>query len=130
MVGLRISRLDDVVIKQDRDLYLYLLDFGWPDGRWERLFKKHFMHIAELTAETNSVVVSSPRGVHFGNEVLNYYRVGHLDAEKVLPALLITKTEPSYFKESTDTCQASEPGLERLLVIPLEPFCTSETDFL
>jgi N6-adenosine-specific RNA methylase IME4 len=32
-LGLYISHLDSVVIGADRSLYVYLLDYGWPDGR-------------------------------------------------------------------------------------------------
>ena len=129
-MGLHISHLDTVTIKGERSLYLYLLDYGWRDGKWEQLFKKHFMTIAEKTSDSNSVVISSSNGVHFGNEVLNYHRVGNLDANRVLPGLLITKTHPDYFQESLGPPEPPEPGMKDLLVIPLEPFCTSETDFL
>jgi len=130
-MGLYISHLDTVTIKGERSLYLYLLDYGWSDGKWEKLFKTHFMTIAGMATETNSVVIASPSGKHFGNEVLSYYNVGHLDADKVLPGLLITKTHPEYFQnEKSLPVDRAVPGMEDLLVIPVEPFCTSETDFL
>ena len=53
-----------------------------------------------------------------------------MDANRVLPGLLITKTHPDYFQESLGPPEPPEPGMKDLLVIPLEPFCTSETDFL
>jgi hypothetical protein len=129
-MGLHISHLDTVTIKGERSLYLYLLDYGWRDGKWEQLLKKHFMTIADKTSKTNSVVISSSCGVHFGNEVLSYHQVGSLDADRVLPGLLITKTHPDYFKETFGPPETAEPGMKDLLVIPLEPFCTTETDFL
>lgn len=129
-MGLYISHLDTITIKQKRSLYVYLLDYGWPDGQWEQLFKKHFMRMADLASETGAVVIGSMRGVHFGNEVLNWHRVGSLSADDVLPGLLITKTHPSYFHESDGDDQPAKPGLETLLVVPLRPFCKDETDFL
>lgn len=129
-MGLYISHLDTVTIKQERALYVYLLDYGWPDGQWEQLFKKHFMSMADRASETGAVVVGSMRGIHFGNEVLSWHRVGDLSGEDVLPGLLITKTHPSYFRETFDDNQPANPGLDTLLVVPLRPFCRDETDFL
>ncbi|MBY0564777.1 MAG: hypothetical protein K2P58_11385 [Hyphomonadaceae bacterium] len=129
-MGLYISHLDTVTIKEERALYVYLLDYGWPDGQWEQLFKRHFMRMADRASETGAVVIGSMRGVHFGNEVLNWHRVGNLSGEDVLPALLITKTHPTYFRESFDDNAPAAPGLDKLLVVPLRPFCRDETDFL
>lgn len=129
-MGLYISHLDTVTIKQERSLYIYLLDYGWPDGQWEQLFKKHFMRMADRASETGAIVIGSMRGIHFANEVLSYHHVGSLSGEDLLPGLLITKTHPSYFRESFDDTQPAERGLDTLLVIPLRPFCRDETDFL
>jgi hypothetical protein len=129
-VGLYISHIDAVTIKSERTLYLYLLDYGWPDGEWEQLFKKHFMTLATRASTTGAVVIGSHRGAHFGNEVLNWHRVGELSADDVLPGLLITKTHPSYFSESFDNAAPAQRGLHNLLVIPLKPFCKGEADFV
>ena len=129
-VGLYISHMDTVTIKGDRSLYVYLLDYGWPEGEWERLFKKHFMHMADRASQTGAVVIGSMRGIHFANEVLNWHSVGGLDPEQTLPGLLITKTHPSYFKETTDDNGKPAPGMNDLLVVPLKPLCKDETDFL
>jgi hypothetical protein len=129
-MGLYISHLDTVTIKQERSLYVYLLDYGRPDGEWEQVFKKHFMRMADRASETGAVVIGSTRGVHFGNEVLNWHGVGSLRGEDVFPGLLITKTHPSYFRETFDDNQSAEPGLDTLLVVPLRPFCRGETDFV
>lgn len=129
-MGLYISHLDTVTIKEKRSLYIYLLDYGWPDGKWERLFKRHFMRMADRASETGAVVIGSMRGVHFANEVLNWHGVGNLKGEDALPALLITKTHPSYFGETFNENQPADPGLDTLLVVPLRAFCRDETDFL
>lgn len=129
-MGLYISHMETISIKTDRSLYIYLLDYGWPGGEWEQLFKRHFMRMADHATQTGAVVVGSMNGVHFGNEVLNWHRVGDLNADEVLPGLLITKTPPHYFRVSTNDDAPPAPGLEDLLVIPLKPFCKDETDFL
>jgi len=129
-MGLYISHMHTISIKSERSLYIYLLDYGWPSGEWEQLFKRHFMHMADRATQTGAAVIGSMNGIHFGNEVLNYHRVGDLKVDDVLPGLLITKTHPNYFVESLDDTKAAAPGLEDILVIPLKPFCKDETDFL
>jgi hypothetical protein len=125
-MGLYIDSLGTVAIHGERSLYVYLLDYGWPDGHWEQLFKKHFMRMADLATEAGAVVVGSSRGMHFGNEVLSWHQVGSLDAERVLPGLLITKTHPEVFKRG----HGGEPDMDTLLVIPLRDFCTDDAGFI
>ena len=55
-MGLYISHMDTVSIKGSRSLYIYLLDYGWPEGEWEQIFKKHF--IAWLTGPTRLGLLS------------------------------------------------------------------------
>lgn len=130
-MGLYVQHLRTVVEKaRDRTIYLYLLDYGWPQGEWEQLFKRHFTTIADMASEAGGVVIASGGGVHFGNEVLSWYRVANLKADEVLPALLITQTPPSYFAASSHDEARAAPGLGDLLVIPLAPLCQNETDFL
>lgn len=129
-MGLYVSHLDTVTIKQERSLYIYLLDYGWPEGNWETLFKRHFMKMADLAADAGAVVIGSPRGVHFSNDVLSWHRVGDLNADDVLPGLLITKTHPDYFAECRLDDGHRRPDLDRLLVIPLHHFCSDETGFV
>lgn len=129
-MGLYISHLDTVMIKEERSLYVYLLDYGWPDGQWESLFKRHFMKMSDLAADSGAVVIGSQRGVHFGNEVLNWHKVGNLDAESILPGLLITKTHPDYFSQIYHDETSAKPNLDRLLVIPLKYFCWDEDTFV
>jgi len=129
-MGLYVSHMRTVNIQEERSLYIYLLDYGWPNGEWESLFKRHFMHMADKATETGAVIIGSGNGVHFGDEVLSWHKVGDLDADKVLPGLLITKTHPGYFDGSRDRDAYGKPELHDLLVVPLKPFCKDETDFL
>jgi hypothetical protein len=131
-MGLYISHMETVSAKLEnpRSLYIYLLDYGWPDGDWEQRFKRHFTHMARQASETGAVIIGSMNGVYFANEVLNFHHVGDLKADDILPGLLVTKTPPSYFVESYDDVKPPATGLEDLLVIPLKLFCNDETDFL
>jgi len=132
-MGLYISKLDEIAIKEERDLYIYLLDYGWPNGKWEAVFKKHFMKMADLAADNNAVVIDSPRGQHFANAVLNYHRLLDLPADQILPAIMITKTHPTYFNDDPADVfgnEAIQAGLEDLLLVPLENYFTSEEGFI
>lgn len=129
-MGLYINHLETVTLNEERSLYVYLLDYGWPDGRWEQIFKRHFMKMADLASAAGAVVVGSPRGIHFANEVLSFHSVGNLRAEDVLPGILITKTHPSYFRESYDGTAPTGRGLHTLLVIPIRDLCKDEEDFV
>ncbi|MEM7130452.1 MAG: hypothetical protein AAF702_29270 [Chloroflexota bacterium] len=135
-MGLHISHLKTLKAFPDRDLYVFLLDFGWPDGEYERIFKTHFSTMAQKASDSNSVVIRSNRGVHFANEVLSYYRIFDLNADKVLPAILITKTHPSYFVETVGPKEPriAEPMTDELcrddvVLIPLKDACDSPEDF-
>ncbi len=132
-MGLYVNHLKTVAINGERSLYVYLLDYGWPEGQWEKIFKRHFMKMADLASDTNAVVIASPRGVHFANEVLDWYKVGDLDANRVLPGLLITKTSPDYFKDfhfNSDKLGEKKQMADKLLVVPIKSFCTTEQDFV
>jgi hypothetical protein len=135
-MGLLVSHLSTITKHPSRSLYIYLLDFGWPEGKYEQLFKDHFQAMAKRASETGSLIIASHRGVHFANDVLSYYRVLDLDTEKVLPALLITKTPPSYFKETEGPRERLVPDIEtddlcrdNIVVVPLKTCCTTPEEF-
>jgi hypothetical protein len=132
-VGLYISTMRELPTG-DRSLYIYLLDYGWPNGPYETLFRDNFGHLAERSSETGAVVVMSGRGVHFANEVLDWHQVYGHDASDILPALLITQTHPSYFVGHDADRVARHPrgddGLGDIALIPLQAACTEPGEFL
>tara|TARA_Y100001951_G_C11209037_1_gene221833 strand:+ start:151 stop:747 length:597 start_codon:yes stop_codon:yes gene_type:complete len=135
-MGLIVSHLKTLDRLPSKALYMYLLDYGWPDGKYEKLFKTHFNKLAEKASASNSVVITSNKGVHFANEVLAYYKVLDLDPSKVLPGILITKAPPSYFKETSGPEEHSidtvtDPLVrDGVVIIPLKACCESEADFI
>ncbi|HAM47039.1 MAG TPA: hypothetical protein DCZ07_07810 [Alphaproteobacteria bacterium] len=135
-MGLLVSHLKTLARVSDKDLYVYLLDFGWPDGKYEKLFKSHFSQLAKKASDANSVVVASNRGTHFANQILAYYKVLDLKADEVLPAILISKAAPSYFEETLGPEEHSidpdtDPLLrEKTVFIPLKNCCQDETSFV
>jgi hypothetical protein len=132
-MGLYISTMRELPTG-DRSLYLYLLDYGWPNGPYEQLFRNNFGHLAARSSETGAVVIMSGRGVHFANEVLDWHQVYGHDASDILPALLVTQTHPSYFVGHDAGQFAEHPrgddGLGDLALIPLRSACTEPSEFL
>jgi hypothetical protein len=127
-VGLYVSHLKSLPYEK-RSLYVYLLDYGWPEGPYETVFRNNFQAMARRASDTGSIVIASDRGVHFANEVLNWHSVNGIDADTVLPAILVTKSHPSYFVESTDEGRAAGSGIGDIVLIPLKKACTSPNDF-
>jgi hypothetical protein len=127
-MGLYVSHLKNLPYGE-RSLYVYLLDYGWPEGPYEKIFRDNFQAMAQRASETGSIVIASHRGVHFANEVLNWHSVNGIDADTVLPAILITKAHPNYFVESMDESRSAGEGLGEIVLIPLKAACTSPNDF-
>lgn len=126
-MGLYVSTMKELPTG-DRSLYVYLLDYGWPAGDYERIFRENFGHLSQRASETEAVVVMSGRGVHFANEVLDWHHVCGHEATEILPAILITHTHPRFFMAGGQ--DSSEGDLRDLALLPLRSFCTSPSDFL
>ena len=131
-MGLYVSTMRELPTG-DRSLYIYLLDYGWPAGPYEKLFRDNFGHLSARASETGAVVVMSGRGVHFANEVLDWHQVCGHDATDILPAILITHTHPRYFASSDYRFDASDESeakrLGDIALIPLRAACTTPDDF-
>jgi hypothetical protein len=127
-MGLYVTHLKNLPYEQ-RSLYVYLLDYGWPEGPYEKIFRDNFMTLSGRASDTGSIVIASKNGIHFANEVLSWHNVNGLDADTILPAILITKTHPNYFVESTDENRPAEDGLGDIVLVPLKAACTSPEDF-
>ena len=131
-MGLYVSAMKELPVG-NRSLYIYLLDYGWPAGAFEKLFKDNFGHLSARASETGAVVVMSGRGVHFANEVLDWHQVFGHDASEILPAILITHTNPAYFRDPDwrDAVDShEETGLGDIALLPLKPACTTPDEFL
>ncbi len=126
-MGLYVSSMRELPVG-DRTLYLYLLDYGWPSGDYEQLFRQNFGHLSHRASETGAVVVMSGQGVHFANEVLSWHHVFGHDSADLLPALLLTHAHPSYF--TSEETRQSDADLGDLALIPLRQACTTPQDFL
>lgn len=135
-MGLIVSHITGLDSYKDRQLYVYLLDFGWPDGEYEQIFKRQFHALSNRASENKSLIISSNKGIHFANEVLSFHRVFEMDADQILPAILITKTHPSYFVETSGPIEGNieQPESDELcrddvVLIPLKLACSTPDAF-
>jgi hypothetical protein len=126
-MGLYVSSMRELPVGE-RTLYLYLLDYGWPSGDYEQLFRQNFGHLSHRASETGAVVVMSGQGVHFANEVLSWHHIFGHDSADLLPALLLTHAHPSFF--AREESRESDADMGDLALIPLRQACTTPQDFL
>lgn len=141
-MGLIIKDLAEIAEVPDRgrSLYIYLLDYGWPDGEYERIFSNQWSKLCERASETNAIVIKSQRGVHFANSVLNWHSLDGREIENILPAILLTKSPPSYFFHGTEPGQDDtmnslpshgnpSEAMDDMALLPLGRFCNSPDGF-
>jgi hypothetical protein len=128
-MGLHISHMRNFPLEEKRTLYMYFLDYGWPEGDYETIFRNSFSSMANRASQTGAVVFKSDKGIHFANEVLNWHKVNGLRAEEILPAILFTKTHPNYFTESNDETSSSGEGIGDVVLLPLRKACSTPDHF-
>jgi hypothetical protein len=126
-MGLTVHSLRDLPTSVERAYYVYLLDYGWHEPLGDAL-RKNFTKMADSASRTNAVVIVGT-GVHFDDEVLSWHHINGLDAEDILPAILITTRHPRLFYDANltknDTYKVTP---DKLLLIPLRKTCKTATD--
>lgn len=131
-MGLYVQTLEDITNQTiiERDYYLYLLEYNWNEPIGEAL-SDNYPSLAKLASENKSIIIRSEKRSHFANEVLSWHNINGENAEKLLPAILITNKHPSYFKIGELT--NSESSLERefkFILIPLREVCNDTNDMI
>lgn len=142
-MGLIVKTLKEipvVEVSDERSLYVYLLDYGWPDGDYENIFRNNWEKLSNRAEETGAIVVRSTKGVHFANEVLSWHHICGHEASDILPAILITKCPPSYFEmgaienshlmTSAALTGDSSQSIGEIALLPLKQICQSPDNFL
>lgn len=101
----------------------------------ERTFRRNnsnnFIKISGLACETDSAFIIGDNNLgHFENEVLSWHSINGEDAKGLLPALLITKTNPHEFKEKARYNRTGEDDKFKFILIPLDKLCENATDVM
>ena len=126
-MGLYVQTLNNLPKESNLDFYIYLLDYGWNEPLGEVLYQ-NFDQMSRLASENNAVVIRSSNRRHFEDEVLSWHHINGQDADKLLPAILITNRNPHEFRLNVFE-DVPEPDLElKLILIPLKKFCSTTTE--
>jgi hypothetical protein len=133
-MGLMVHSLDNIPEAANRGYFIYLLDYGWQEPISEAL-QRNFEYMAYESANNNAVIIKGTDGKHFQNEVFSWHQINGLDGEDILPALLITNSHPSYFREKnygegwgSGLMNKSQQENMKLIIIPFRKFCTNSTE--
>ena len=126
-MGLYVHNLGNLPADENREYFVYVLDFGWHEPLSEAM-RANFTNMARLASKSKSVVVTGVEPVHFGNEVFSYHGVNGEYGEEILPALMITTLHPRYFKENNHAWRKNGEINDKLLLIPLKICCKTTSD--
>lgn len=126
-MGLMIHSLEMLSPNAKRDYFIYLLDYGWQEPLSNTL-RKNFQEMAEWASQNESAVIMGVGDIgHFDTEVLSWHNVNGQEAEDLLPAILITRTNPHVFRQmNLNKPQQAEDF--SFVLIPLKKVCRNETD--
>lgn len=132
-MGLNVHSLENIPRTENRDFFIYLLDYGWHEPLSQTL-RANFDLMARKAAVNRAVVIQGTEIGHFENEVFSWHGINGIDAQDSLPAILITNAHPSYFRD-VDFRSRRSFGLNldknqnfKLILIPLKKVCNTTTD--
>jgi len=107
-MGLHVNSISDLPLSEERDYYLYVLDYyNWEESISDTL-AANLPKIESLCAKHNSVMVRGLPDSHFYSEVLNWVKINGQGPNTILPALMITTIHPKYFIEANENKPNSE----------------------
>ena len=125
-MGLNVYSLNNIPLTENRDYFIYLLEYGWHEPIAKAL-NENFYGMADRAAKSRSVVIKGTQLSHFENEVFSWHQINNERGEDILPALLISNAHPSYFKENNGSYnrnrglyRESTDGSMKLVLIPLK----------
>ena len=129
-MGLLIHSLEILSPEAKRDYFIYILDYGWSEPLAD-VIRKNFQTLARWASKNESAIITGVGEIgHFDNEVLSWHRINGEDAEDILPAILITRTNPHKFREFSDFKKGTIDKTFSYLLIPLKKTCKNESDIL
>ncbi|MEO1309507.1 MAG: hypothetical protein AAFV51_00885 [Pseudomonadota bacterium] len=129
-MGLQVATIARLPIEGSRDYYIYLLDYGWDEPIAEAL-RDNFEFLAKSCSENNAVIVKGFDAKEFNNEVFAYHSIDGEAAVELLPALLVTKTNPAYFAQDVDqrwTKAYKVNEVDNFILVPVRKFCKKASE--
>jgi hypothetical protein len=129
-MGLMIHSLEILSPEAKRDYFIYVLDYGWTEPLSD-VIRKNFQNLARWASKNDSAIIAGVGELgHFDNEVLSWHRINGEDAENLLPAILITRTNPHEFRHFSDLGSEKVDKDFSYVLIPLKKVCKTESDVL
>ena len=132
-MGLVIHSLEMLSPQADREYYIYILDYGWDEPLCN-IIRDNFYKLSALACKTKSaVIIGTGEDIgHFDDEVLSWHSINGEDATDLLPAILITKTNPHQFKNRSRRARNLNDSDEqfKFVLIPLRKCCKSTADIM
>ena len=133
-MGLHVHSLANIPESENRDYWIYLLEYGWHEPLGQAL-NDNFNKMADRAAKSRSVVIKGTEIDHFENEVFSWHHINNEKGDDILPSILIANAHPSYFLESAFGFR-QQRGLYResdgddikLVLVPLKRFCRTTTE--
>jgi hypothetical protein len=127
-MGLMIHNLELLSENAIRDYFVYILDYGW-DEPLSNVIRRNFDKLSNQASNSDSAIIIGVGEVgHFDNQVLSYHSINGENAEEILPAILITRTNPHIFKQFSDAKNRRIDEQFRYILIPLRNICKTESD--
>jgi len=129
-MGLMIHSLEVLSSEVRRDYFIYILDYGWNEPLVD-ILRRNFQNIARWSSKNESAIITGVGEIgHFDTEVLSWHQINGEDASEILPAILITRTNPHIFRSYlVDQSKKIVHDLHYIL-IPIKKFCKTEADVM
>jgi hypothetical protein len=132
-MGLKVSTIARLPISTDRDYFIYFLDYGWDEPLSQAMYA-NFDRLAQVASENRGLIISGLNRQEFANEVLSWHGINGESAKEILPAIMITDTEPRVIADSNEAfnrrhaINSSRSPIEKMILIPLKKACKTPTD--
>ena len=127
-MGLLIHNLELLSDKASRDYYIYILDYGW-DEPLSNVIRRNFDKLSNQASNSDSAIIIGVGEIgHFDNQVLSWHSINGENANEILPAILITRTNPHPFRQYSDNQKKRIDEQFKYILIPLRKICKTDTD--
>ncbi|SHE93507.1 hypothetical protein SAMN04487965_0982 [Microbulbifer donghaiensis] len=126
-MGLHVNAISDFPMSEERDYYLYVLDYYNWDEPISNTLMANLPKIATLCAQNNAVMVQGLPDSHFYSEVLSWVKINGQDPSMILPALMITTVHPRYFIEA-NCGEAKSEITDSLIFLNIREICKQPDD--
>ncbi|MGN6739604.1 hypothetical protein [Dyella sp.] len=128
-MGLHISSISSLPLSEEREYYIYVLDYYNWDEPISNSLQSNAEKIASFCAANNAVMIKGLPDSHFYSEVLSWVKIDGQDPYLILPALLITTAHPKYFIDANERLPDGEIE-DSLIFLKVRDLCKTPSDVI